>query len=204
MRVLKGLVFFILTTFVLQAYAQPGNVISFPSAQFEKFPVKYPDSDLEAHIGIGPYSNKLILFVFLSPECPLSRQYTAALNKIANSHQRQLTVIGIFPGKSYDKQTIRDFLRKYKISFATYIDDSKKVTNYLEASVTPEVILLSNEHDRFQLQYRGAIDDRVLNLRVKKTEATNYYLENAIRLLLQESTVVIKNTKPVGCLINDY
>ena len=204
MRALKALVIFFLTMFVLHAYAQPGGPVSIPSSQFEKFPVKYPDSDLEARIVIGPYSNKLILFVFLSPECPLSRQYTAALNKIANSHKRELSVIGIFPGKSYDKQTIRDFLAKYKISFATFIDESKKVTDYLEASVTPEVILLSNESDRFQLQYRGAIDDRVLNLRVKKTEATNYYLENAIRLLLQESTVVIKNTKPVGCLINDY
>jgi hypothetical protein len=180
------------------------QTVSYPASDFKKFQLKYPKTGETVVFEIPAYK-KLFLFVFLSPECPLSQQYTLSLNELSKTQNRSVSVIGIFPGKSYDRKTITRFLDKYRIAFATFIDETKSLTNYLSATVTPEVILLSSEEPgKVNVQYRGAIDDRVKELGVKRLKAGNFFLKDAVEQCLENKEVVIKRTDPVGCLINDY
>ena len=95
----------------------------YPSSAFAKMNLKPAGTTDTKRFNINVHI-KYTLFVFLSPECPLSQQYTLPLNQIVKSYNENVTVIGIFPGKSYDQRTINSFLKKYKIGFDSYIDES--------------------------------------------------------------------------------
>jgi hypothetical protein len=189
---------------VLPSYAQYEQSSAYAASALRKFKLVNIETGQKRSIDISEDNRQLLLFVFLSPECPLSQQYSLSLNELDKLYHQRVAVIGIFPGKSYNRKTITTFLNKYSISFATFIDESKKLSNFLKASVTPEVILLANEKEKLTVQYRGAIDDRVKELRVKRLKASTFYVKDAIEQTLQKKDVLIKRTDPVGCLINDY
>lgn len=143
----------------------------------------------------------LLLFVFLSPECPICKNYTPVLNTLQQQYSKTVKMIGIIPGRSYDASTVNAFQKKYKTTFSLFIDKEKKLTNYLHASITPEVILLNS---RYQLLYKGAIDNRVKALGVQKWQATENYLSDAITQYMQHTDVAVKRMQATGCLINDF
>jgi thiol-disulfide isomerase/thioredoxin len=148
-----------------------------------------------------PFTEPLLLFVFLSPECPLCKNYMPVLNDLQRQYPQTVKIIGIIPGKTYTTATVKAFARKYKTSFPLFTDDTKKMTDYLHAAVTPEVILLNT---RYELVYKGAIDNRVQELGVKRWQATENYLSDAVSQWLQHSAVAVKRIKATGCLINDF
>lgn len=141
------------------------------------------------------------LFVFLSPECPLSQNYLPLLNELFQKYSGQVYFYGIIPGKAYSATEVSEFASKYGVEFPLLIDSAKSLTNYLRAAITPEIIYLDSES---RLVYKGAIDDLLTALGKRKLKARNEYLKNAITQSLGNATVAVKRTKAVGCKINDY
>jgi hypothetical protein len=105
---------------------------------------------------------------------------------------------GIIPGKAYSAGEIRTFRAKYKITYPLLMDASFRLSGYLRASITPEVILLN---EKGQLVYKGAIDNWLKDLGKMQTKITAHYLEDAIAGYPDQAK--IKRTRAVGCLIND-
>jgi thiol-disulfide isomerase/thioredoxin len=144
----------------------------------------------------------LNLFVFLSPECPLCKNYTTVLNKVTKDFPADsLAVIGIVSGKAYSSEEVNSFRKEFSVNFQLYIDPGKKLTNYLEATITPEVVLIN---EKGKLIYRGAIDDWVTELGKNKIIPQKEYLKQALTQYINHETVAIKKTKPKGCYINEY
>lgn len=141
-------------------------------------------------------SNTVI--VFLSPECPLCKNYIPLLNKLKDSYPG-LNIVGLIPGKSYSLRGLREFYQQYNIKFNLYIDYEKKAANALKANTTPEAFLIDTKG---AIRYRGLIDNWAINLGVKRKIITNHYLEDAIKDLANQS-FQYKETVAVGCLIND-
>lgn len=146
-------------------------------------------------------SAALHLFIFLSPECPLSQNYSLVLNALQKKFSPELRLYGIIPGRTYSEQTVRQFTGDYKLLFPVWIDLAKELSDYVQATVTPEVVLLNKSG---ALVYRGAIDDWAAALGQKKVKARVHYLEDAIKAYLQKKEVPVKKTAPVGCLINEF
>ena len=147
------------------------------------------------------FTSPLNLFVLLSPECPLCKNYSVVLNNIHDQFSQELGIYGVVPGKAYSKKDVNEFVKDYKINFPIYIDSKKELTTYLQGTVTPEVILISKKGE---VIYRGAIDDWVSDLGKKKLVVSNEYLRTAIQEYLQNQTVSIKSVEPIGCLINEF
>lgn len=144
----------------------------------------------------------LNLFVFLSPECPLCKNYTSVLNKIANDFSTDsLAIIGIVSGNAYSSEDVSSFKREFSVTFNLLIDPKKKFTNYFEASITPEVVLIN---EKGKLIYRGAIDDWVTDLGKNKIRPEKEYLRQALSQYINHQPISIKKTKPKGCYINEY
>lgn len=144
----------------------------------------------------------LNLFVFLSPECPLCKNYTTVLNKISQDFSRDsFVIIGIVSGKAYSPEEVNSFKKEFLVDFQLFIDPAKKLTNYLEATITPEVVLMS---EKGKLIYRGAIDDWVTDLGKNKIRPEKEYLRLAITQYINHQPILIKKTKPKGCYINEY
>ena len=147
------------------------------------------------------FASRLTLFVLLSPECPLCKNYSKVLNKIHEEFGKDLNIYGIVPGKAYSVKEVNRYATEYKIEFPIYIDKLKQLTTYLNGTVTPEVILLNKEGE---LVYRGAIDDWVTELGKNRLVVSNEYLKTAITQYLANLPVSVKSIEPKGCLINEF
>lgn len=141
----------------------------------------------------------LTVLVFLSPECPLCRNYIPVLNALQKKYT-EVRIFGIFPGAAYTAKQISDFQNEYKVSFNMLIDRKKELTHHLKATTTPECILISKLG---AIPYRGLIDNWASGLGQKRKVTTEKFLENAIDDVLNQRIPATSQTKPVGCLIND-
>ena len=154
-------------------------------------------SDFQLNIS----SEKPALFIFLSPECPLCKNYSSILNTLYQQFNKDIIFYSIIPGKAYSVKEVQDFQSTYQISFPVLIDSNKNLSNYLHATITPQVILLDGKQ---HLLYKGAIDNWAVSLGKQRLKATEDYLKDAIEQSLQHQLITIKRTQAVGCKINDY
>ncbi|KQR66846.1 redoxin domain-containing protein [Pedobacter sp. Leaf176] len=137
-------------------------------------------------------------FIFISPECPLSRNYVLVLNELSQKYPN-VNIVGVVPGRSYSDKEIKDFAQSNNVGFEIYSDKKKSLTKLLKASVTPEAVLIDAKG---KIRYRGLIDNWPASLGVKRKVITFHYLEDALKDINVENFKYI-DTKPVGCLIND-
>ena len=144
---------------------------------------------------------KWTLLVFLSPECPLSKNYAVVIQQLAIDYPAQLQVIGIIPGTTFSKNEIRRFASKYKLSFPLVIDEKMTAVKAVDATITPEAVLI---RENATLIYRGAIDDWAVSLGKKRTKASREYLRDAIEQARAGIAITQKMVQPVGCLINEF
>ena len=139
--------------------------------------------------------------VFLSPECPLCKNYSLTLNSLQKEYAGKVAFTGVIPGRAYSLSEVKTFTQKYKISFPVVIDSTKTMTAALKATVTPEVFLIGPDK---KIYYHGSIDNWIKDLGMASARPTVFYLKDAIDELLAHRPVVHSYNKPVGCLINDY
>lgn len=161
--------------------------------KLQKIPLKALNGKTD-HIMAG----KATAFVFLSPECPLCQNYVAELNALKLKYPN-VEILGLIPGNAYKLKEISAFKDEYKVGFTLLVDDLKLLTSALNATTTPEVILIDKQG---ALKYRGLIDNWAESLGVKRKVITSHYLNDALANLTTPNYPV-KITKPVGCLIND-
>lgn len=202
MKLIKYYIFFLLCLKAAHPLtAQAVNDSVFNGSLLKSFRLIDAGSGKAGAIKEIEYPKELLLFVFLSPECPLCKNYTPVLDSLQVRYGASVQLVGIVPGKTYTPAVIQSYARKFKIHFPLWIDPVRKLTSHLQAAVTPEVVLLTPQ---FELVYRGGIDNRVKQLGIKSPTATENYLSDAVSQYLQRRAVATKRTRPIGCRINDF
>lgn len=142
-------------------------------------------------------NDKVKVYYFLSPECPLCQNYAVAMRELKNKFP-QIEFIGIVPGKEYNSEEVRKYLIRFGLEFNTYFDPDFELSNALGAEITPEAFLLDQNG---KVLYSGAIDNWAISLGQKRTLITERYLEEAIAARLENREIKIKSTSAVGCFI---
>ena len=141
---------------------------------------------------------KLRVFIFLSPGCPLSQKYTLTLNELAKEFQDKAEFYGVFAETNPVLNDYKDFKKKYKIRFTLFVDKEKKLVKTLTASVTPEAFVIS----KGKVVYHGAIDDWAIELGKTKKSSTINFVRNALICAIANKTPVPDYSKPIGCFID--
>jgi len=143
--------------------------------------------------------NKVTVFIFISPECPLCENYSVTFNALKKEYgDKQVQLIGIVPGKYYSVQQIDSFLNKYQINIEVLMDTEYAFCNYFEAKVTPEVFVLNAKSETI---YHGKIDNWIHALGIKRSIVNKFYLKDAIEAILNKTELNIKKTEAIGCII---
>ncbi|TKC03728.1 redoxin domain-containing protein [Pedobacter frigoris] len=143
--------------------------------------------------------NAPAVFVMLSPECPLCRNYAPVLNELSKQYP-DVAFYSVFPGKAYGIKEISQYQKEYQLLLKVLIDPAKKLSSYLKASTTPECIFI----DKLGvIAYHGMIDNWPASLGQKRKVITEKYLATALAQQKSGKAITIKQTKPIGCLIND-
>jgi len=144
-------------------------------------------------------AGKPVAYIFLSTECPLCKNYAPVLQAMQQKHP-EIQFYGIISGITFLRSEVAAFTRDYGITFPLLMDPAKHIANSLDATVTPEVILMGKNGKEY---YRGLIDDWVVALGKTRKVATKKYLEQAINSV-ETGGEPLPATTPVGCLISNF
>ncbi|MBK8343811.1 MAG: redoxin domain-containing protein [Bacteroidetes bacterium] len=139
------------------------------------------------------------VITFLSPQCPLSENYTRTLNELENTFKiENVRFINVFPGKYYSRNTIDSFITNYNVTQSVLFDENFDLTNQLDAGITPESFII-NKHGA--VVYKGAIDNWAVDLGQKRQVITEFYVRDVLYALLNGSKLPYHKTTAVGCFI---
>ena len=139
---------------------------------------------------------KILVVLFLSPECPLCKRYVPRLRELQQAFRDEAVFAGIIPGKSYSLNAIKAYQNDFQIPFVLLKDDNLSFSRSLKTSVTPEVMLIGPDG---AMLYRGLIDNGMAFPGKQRTVITEHYLADA---LMKKNKLT--STTPIGCLINDF
>ena len=181
----------------VKAQFSKDSIIRFNKVDNFKFTGFNQNKNVFIHLDDKPIS----LFIFLSPECPLCQNYTKVINQLQQQFKEELAVYGIVVGKAYTLKDVAAFKNKYGTTFNIFIDTKQLLTHYLNATVTPQAILLDSNGN---MLYTGAIDNWMQGQGKKRIMVTQHYVKNAIEQSLQPLPITIKKTTAYGCKINDF
>jgi thiol-disulfide isomerase/thioredoxin len=134
--------------------------------------------------------------IFLSTECPVSKKYIPTINRLKAAYP-QVQFVGVFSDRE-SRQEVQQFCRDNQVQFSTAKDAGNALVRRWGATHTPQAFLLSTQA---QVLYDGAIDNWYYDLEQLHREPTDHFLRNAIESLLQQRPVFVRDTRPVGCRI---
>lgn len=170
----------------------------------EKKIKKYNDIELFAadstKVFVSSLPGEISVFTFVSPECPLSENYTRTLLALQEEYKdRDIHFFYIFPGTFYPKAQIMQFLKLYKLPVEnSYFDPDYHFRDYCKASITPEAFIIDWAGN---IKYSGAIDNWAITLGKQRQVITEHYVSEALTELLEGDKVSQVKTRAVGCII---
>lgn len=142
-------------------------------------------------------SSGIRVFVFLNPECPLCQKYPNTLNKLYHAYGDSSEWIVIVPGDIYKAKEVNDFCSVYGLDLPVFIDKKYKLTKWLNAKITPQVIILKDS----KVQYSGKIDDWPIELGKMRPVVRRKYLQEALNAIFAGFSPELNYTEPIGCFI---
>lgn len=145
-------------------------------------------------------SPRATAFLFLSEYCPICIYYTPTLLQLHQSFEAQgIHFIGVFPNKHSTDSAILHYQNKYAIPFPLVTgDEAVAITIRLQATVTPEVVLMDNAQ---QVLYRGRIDDAYVRVGRKRHSVSRHDLAEGIEDFLNGKKIRNSKTIPIGCYL---
>lgn len=168
----------------IQAFNKPGTV--------ENFSLR--DYNGEVHSLADYSSSKAIVVMFIATRCPVSNDYNSRMEKVyADYKDKGVTFLGINSNKQEDAEEVKEHARENGLSFTILKDPGNVVADKFEASVTPEVYVLSGS---MELLYHGRIDD---SRRASDVETKD--LRVALNEVLDGKAPSNAKTKAFGCTI---
>lgn len=149
----------------------------------------------------GKAGDSISVYVFLSETCPICQNQTLTLRQLYDEYAgKGISFVGLFPNQDLSsRESIQKFGRKYKIDFELRKDEQQKLTTQLAATVTPEVFVVNNATQK--VLYRGKVDNSFEGIGKKRQVITKHYLHDALKNILEQKEVVLKETPAVGCFI---
>lgn len=164
----------------------PVTELSFPTAANQSVPWK----DLAG--------KNATVVVFLSFDCPMSAGYAKPLSDLAERYAKQGVKFVAFSVTDDEPAKVAERAKGYKLGFPVFQDEKLRAADALQATTTPEVVVLNAKGD---VQYRGLIDDGYERRLVPNRKVSKHYLENALEDLLAGKPILITKTEPIGCKI---
>ncbi len=146
---------------------------------------------------------KGIAVIFTSNNCPYAKLYE---DRIMDLHSKYaaagVKVVLINSNNPILSPTDNGSQMKNKALSKNYpfpylVDDKQRISKLLGASKNPEAFLLKPSGSKYQVVYKGSIDDNPQNV----NDVHDSYLQEAVEMLIRDKPIPQINNRPVGCMI---
>jgi thiol-disulfide isomerase/thioredoxin len=141
---------------------------------------------------------KAVVVVFMGTECPISNAYAPVLTQLSKEYaSKGVLFIGVNSNRQDDAAAVARHIKEFSISFPILKDEGSMLADRFAAKRTPEAFVLDGTRT---VRYRGRIDDQ-MDKGVKRPQAGDQYLVDALDSVLRGKEVARAATDPVGCFI---
>jgi hypothetical protein len=159
--------------------------------------------DLSEHAA-DPFDNggaKLLAFVFVRIDCPISNAYAPEIRRLHDRFAPRGVVFRlIYVGKDESSPAIYRHLRDFQYPCGALRDPQSAFARKSRVSVTPEAALFRPDGT---LLYHGRIDDRYVDFGKARPEAKRHDLAEALALALAGKPVPPAAGPTIGCFIEE-
>jgi thiol-disulfide isomerase/thioredoxin len=156
-----------------------------------------------AHAAKSPLDSKakIIVFVFVSTECPISNKFAPELERL--SHKFPTNAVSftlVYPNRSDTESKVKQHRREYRLTGAFRRDPKHDLVKKAGVTITPEAAVFDELRN---VVYRGRVNDQYLALGKGRPQPTEHDLEDAIAAALEGKKPKQPRTEAVGCFIQD-
>jgi hypothetical protein len=145
------------------------------------------------------HDGRAVCFAFLHPACPLAQDYAPVLNGLADEFANKgIRFVGVICEVD-DVGEVEAYRREFGLTFPLRLDTDFTLAEALDATVTPEVVLVDRER---RIRYAGRIDDRYKVRGVMTPGDPDPELRSAILDLLADREIREPRTDAAGCPLN--
>jgi hypothetical protein len=152
----------------------------------------------------GPDAARAIVLVFTRSDCPISNRYAPELERLqqqAAAAAIEFWMVFVDPAES--ARDIREHLKRFAYTGRALRDPRHDLADAAGATIAPEAVVFVRESGVPRLVYRGRIDDRYQAPGRMRPAATTRDLEGMIHQVRDASSLVLRETQAVGCIIAD-
>lgn len=137
---------------------------------------------------------RVTVFFFSSTECPIANIYTPRMIELANDYQKRDVKFFLVNSNREDTlKKVQQYAKERKFPFPAIKDDGTALADYLNASYTPEAVIVDSKGI---VRYRGRIDDNK-----DRAKVVRHDVREALDSLLAGKPVAVGRTLPFGCTI---
>ena len=139
------------------------------------------------------YRGKIVILNFWSAECPHSERTDRYLIGLLEKREGNVVLLSIAPNRNESIPMLEEAAKARGLPIVL-IDAGHIVADLYEAQTTPHAFVVDREG---VLRYRGAVDD----VRFRQREATRFFLEEAVEVLLDGRLPEVAEMPAYGCAI---
>jgi thiol-disulfide isomerase/thioredoxin len=143
---------------------------------------------------------KVLVFVFVRTDCPISNRYAPLLQEMYKQYAQQASFRLVFPDKTESGDKIRHYLQEYSYQVPAIRDPNHALVKKSMAKATPEAAVFDAKG---QLVYHGRIDNLYEHIGQSRRAATTHELADAIEAVSKGLQPRVSATDAVGCFISD-
>ncbi|HMG93161.1 MAG TPA: redoxin family protein [Chryseolinea sp.] len=140
-----------------------------------------------------------VAIIFTTNACAYDEYYRGRIAKLSNEYADKVPVLLVNsstdPVESAENMTKK--AQQLGLGIPYLSDKDQSLMLKLGATKSPQVFLLKNDGGKFQIVYKGAIDD---NAQVE-ADVRHAYLKDAIDIMLTNQKIATAEVRPVGCTI---
>jgi len=156
---------------------------------------------LSAQIDLfSAHGEKAVVLLFVRSDCPISNRYAPELQRIYKKYSRQAVEFHlVYPEPGLTSDMMQKHRKEFGYTIPGVLDSRHHYVTRAHVSVTPEAAVFVAG----QLIYRGRIDDRYVDIGKARSVATCHDLEEVLAAVATGKSIGRRETKAVGCAIED-
>jgi thiol-disulfide isomerase/thioredoxin len=158
--------------------------------------------DLDGN-AVNPFriaTGKVVVFLFVRTDCPISNRYAPAIQELSSRYDKGAEFFLVYPVRAETTEQIRNHLKEYGYKLTALRDPDRALVRASETRVTPEAAVFSPDG---HLLYHGRIDDWYTEFGRSRPAATTHELSSAVEAAVAGKPVAVSAQPAVGCFLPD-
>ena len=157
------------------------------------------DTQGATHTAAEWAGRKAVVLYFVTVDCPVANSYVPEMNRLREAYAaRGVAFYAVQADPSVAEADVVRYAREFRYSFPVLLDPAQTLVRHANATVTPQVAVLSPEGRPL---YLGPVDNRVEDFGKQRPRATESYVRDVLDAVLSGKSISAASHKSIGCAI---